>query len=809
MKLALRQLLKNPGFTAVAVLTLALGIGANLSIYAVVDAILVRPLPFPDSERLVTIYNTYPKAGVTKGEASVANFYERRGEIAAISHWGLMKESTAIVGEAGSSEQETTMRVSPGFFATLGVNLILGREFGEEEMNYQSDRVAILTDSYWRERLQGHMGVVGRTIRMDGSARTIVGVLPPHYRFLSSKARIITPLSSAPLDRTAAQRHSNLDYVLIGRLKPGVSLAQAQAQIDAHDDAHMVESPDAKLVADAGFRTVVADLHSDHVASIGQTLWLLQSGALFLLLIGVVNLVNLLLVRASGRTRELSIRQTLGANRNHVVRQVVAETVLLTLIGGIAGLVLGAAGIQLLSQLGVEQLPLGAEVSFDARLALVPILGSVVLGIGIALPIAWFNLRCDLARVLRSESRGGTASPAAQHLRQSFVVAQVALAMILLTGAGLFTLSLKRVTEVSPGFRAENVLAGRIRLPFKGYPSIQARSSFAQRLVEETGRVPGVASVGVIDCVPFSGEGESTSAIFVEGHVLRSGESFRTHLTYGVSGDYFPATAIPLIEGRFLDSSDSQRDALICVVDKEFAERYWPNGTALGRRLFQSATKGPDTQAYTIVGVVGTVKASALTDTRALGAVYFPYPYRDASKIFVVARTLQRPESFGNTLRAVVREIDPELPVYDLRAMEARIDGSLVAQRSSALLAGIFAAVAALLGGIGVYGVLSFAVAQRRREIGVRMALGALPQAIARHFLSQGLRLLLIGSVLGLLGSWFAGRLMQGILFNVPGMPWSIAAIALCVITFVTLVACWLPARRAARVDPMEALRDG
>jgi predicted permease len=799
-----RQLRKNPGFTAVAVLTLALCLGANLTIFAVIDSVLLRPLPFPDADRLVTMFNTYPMAGVERDGATLPNYYERRGNISAFSHISLLRHGAAIVGEAGSTEQIDVTSVSPEFFTTLGVGPLMGRAFTDEEMTYQTAGVAILTDGFWRQRFHADPNVLGRQLRVDGLSKTIVGVLPPGFSFLSSKARLYFPLASDPGDREARQRHSSNDYEMFARLKPGVAVAAAQAQIDAHNAAHAAEYPEAKMIADAGFRTLVTPLHADHVKAVRPTLLLMQAGVFFLFLIGGVNLVNLLLIRAGSRAKEMAIRQSLGASRRRVVRQVMTETILLAVIGGFLGLAVAAAGIRLLAVLGVDQLPLGANIAFDGRLALVAMLGAAVTGIIIAAPIAWFNLHAHLANALQSESRGGTSGHAAQRLRHGFIVAQLALAFVLLAGAGLLGLSLKRTMAVSPGFRPDHILTGQISLPWNNYRDWPPRLNFIGRLLEEVRRQPGVSAVGVINNVPFSGKNVK-SGITVKGYVLQPGDSLRAHYFYGVGGDVFEALGIPLREGRFVDNTDS--DSRVCVVDEDFARHYWPKGGAIGRRLFVGANEGDDATGFTVVGVVGAMKQAGLTEDQAQGAVYSPFKYRTDVNFFAVVRTSQRPESFGPALRGIVRTLDPELPVNDLRPMEVRIADSLLARRSSALLAGIFAAVALLLTAIGTYGVLAYAVAQRRREIGVRMALGALPVQIGWQFLQMGLRLLAIGTVVGAIGAGLAGQAMQSVLFNVPALPLGAFAGIGILLIVVSLLACWLPARRAAKVDPMVALR--
>src|SRR5436305_8417080 len=469
LRVAFRRLCRAPAFTITALATVAICLGANLAIFGVINSILFRPLPFPQSDRLVTIFNTYPKAGVENDGSSITNYYERRGNIPAFSSLSIFRDFSEVVGETGAAEQIEIMRVSPDFFATLGVNLAMGRTFTEEEATIAENNgvAAIVTDAYWRQRLNSDPNVLGRDIRVNTMPRKIVGVLPPDFQFLASKARLCLPIRSRLEERTQQQRHSGGGGThMIARLKPGATIAEAQSQIDAHNAAVEEDNPEAKAMAEAGFRSLVRPLHAEHVRSIRPTLLLMQAGVFFLLLIGAVNLVNLLLIRASGRAKEMAIRRSMGASRAHVVRQVMIETVLLTFVGGVLGLAVGAWGIRLLEVLGADRLPLGAHIAFDGWLALIGLVGAILLGVAIAVPIAWFNLSSHLANALQLESRTGTVSRAAQRLRHGFIVAQIALAFVLLAGAALLGLSLKKVMAVSPGFRADHVLTGEFTVQY-------------------------------------------------------------------------------------------------------------------------------------------------------------------------------------------------------------------------------------------------------------------------------------------------------------------------------------------------------
>jgi predicted permease len=805
LRIAARRLWNTPAFTATALATLALCIGANLAIFAVVDAILIRPLPFPRSDRLVTLFYVYPRLPTATDGASLTNYYERRGRIPALASLAEISTDTSVIGETGATSIENLGRVTPEFFRTLGITPFMGRTFREDEMTYQSDHVAMLSYEFWKTHFDADPQVLGKSIRMDGIDRRIVGVLPRAFRFLSFKAPVFMPLSSEEGERNVNARHS-VGKVLFGRLADGATLADVRAQIDALDTALAPLFADAKIIADSGCHTVVAPLQSDHVASVRPTLLSLQGGALLLLAIGGVNLVNLLLIRASNRSRELAIRQALGAGQCHIVREAMTETLLLTTMGSLLGLLVGSAGIRLLVVLGAERLPLGADIAFNGTVACMAFLGALGIGGAVGLPVAWISLRGRLATALQSESRGGTAGRGAQRLRQGFIVAQVALAFILLTGAGLLGLSLKRAMEVRPGFRPDHIITGRFNLTWNAYHDGKSFSAFFNRLHEKASALPGVSAMGSATTVPVVGRAGG-DVVTVSGYAPKTGETVLVHDIIAVEGDYFRTLGIPLRAGRFLRPEDETWDNHVCVVDETFARHYWPGENAVGKQVYRGTREDARDGLFTIVGVVGAVKQDTLTDPKSRGTLYYPYTEYFSRNYFLVVRSPLPAESLAPELEKLIRSIDPDMPLTDLRTMELRIDDSLMTRRSPALMAAIFAATALLLATIGLYGVMAYAVAQRTKEFGVRMALGAQARDVLRLVFTQGARLAAIGLVIGALGASVLTGYMASLLYGVKAHdPLAFAGVA-ALLAAVAAVACLLPARRATRVDPMIALR--
>lgn len=807
LRIAVRRLTAAPAFALAALATLALCIGANLAIFAVVDALLIRSLPFPRADRLLTIYYTYPHLPGAMNGASLTNYYERKGKFTSLQSLSEIATGTSVIGEPGATTIEDTARITPEFFETLGVHPFMGRGFTDAEMTYQTDQVAVLTYEYWRSEFAGDPAILGKSVRLDGAPWKIVGVLPPGFRFLSVRAPVYTPLSSNESERVVFRRHE-YGKVMVARLRDGATVAEARAQIAADDAARAAEYPFATLIAQAGCYTVVAPLQADYVASIRPMLLLLQAGALFLLVIGGVNLVNLMLVRSSNRARELAVRRALGATNGHIVREVMAESVLLTVAGGALGLVVGAAGIRLLALLGSSQLPLGAEIVFNWRLAGLALAGSALIGFVLGIPVAWFNLNGHLAGALHADSRGSTANRALRRLRHGFIVTQVGLAFALMIGASLLGLSLRRAMNVAPGFNSEKVITGQFSLIWNHFRDDAAYMSFFQRLIDKSVAVPGVSAVGIVSRVPVTGYGDN-AAINVPGYVPKPGEDpSGVHDMYSVGGDYFKAMGIPLIKGRFLDLTDPSKKELNVVVDEAFAHRYWQDGNAVGKKVYEGIKPYPGEPPFVVVGVVGTIKQDHLASgTAPHGAIYVTYAAAPFRSYYIVARTTLPADTVGATLAKVLRDVDPDFPLTDIRSMETRISDSLSARRSPALMAAIFGVVALLLASIGIYGVMAYAVVQRTREFGVRLALGAQRIDVLRLVFLEGARLAALGLALGMAFSLGAAGYISSFLFGVTSRdPIAYAGVG-AVLAAVASIACLLPAYRATAVDPIESLR--
>ncbi len=804
----IQLLSRNRGFTAVALLTLALCIGANSAIFTLVDAVVLRPLPYPDPDRLVLLYNSYPNVGATKGQNGVPDYLDRRRETDVFESLTLINRTSRNIGAEGSPRRISAARVTPTLFDTLGVHPALGRGFTEEEATIGKDQVAILSHQLWMEEFGGDPKAVGRSIRIEGTPFQVVGVTPSGFRLLERETALLLPFAFTERQMSDDARHSNF-CDMIGRLRPGVDVAKAQQKIDLLNERNLERFPEYReLLKSAGFHTKVVGLHEELVEEARPILFLLQAGVAFVLLIGCLNVANLLLVRSNGRMKELAVRFALGAGRLRVARQLLTESLVLAVLGGALGLLAGWASLRGLVALFADRLPRLQQVELDGAAVLftaaVALLTGLVFG---AVPVAhvW---RRSLESILRDGGRTGSSGVATSWTRSALAVAQISIACVLLTGAGLLALSFSRLTAVDPGFRPESVFSAQFNLPRGRYPEKADVESVSGRLLEEVRALPGVRSASLTDLLPFSGD-NNASAISIENRPLKTGESPPVPHYAHVDTEYFETMRIPVLRGRPFDERDHADAQPVVVIDQALADRYWPDQDPIGRRLMRGIQEGNqnDETWRTIVGVVGDVRFASLALEDRVGAVYFPHRQFDNRSLSLVVRSDEPPDRLTSAVREAFLKIDPELPIYDAQAMVARLSDSLADRRAPMTLILCFASLALLLSAVGIYGVLAYSVSQRSREISIRMALGAAPGRILREVLWQGGKLLLLGLGLGLAGSAAASRLISSFLFEVhPADPGVISAVT-AMICLVALAACLLPSLRATRVDAVVALR--
>jgi predicted permease len=813
LKFGAKLLWKEKALSLTVLLTLAVCVGANTTIFSVVNTVLLDPLPFPQPERLVRVFNSYPNAGAERASNSAPDYFYRRervqafAEVAAYQNWG------HTVGEPGSPEQVLSMRVTPSFFPMLGVRPLLGRNFAEEEMDIGNEQVAILDYGFWRERYGGDPAVLGQSLRINGVPYTIVGVLPEGFNFLGQRdSRFYVPIPFTPEQRTPDYLHNN-SYDMIARLAPGATIEQAIAQIDALNAelTELVPIPNAaQILADAGYHVRVLNLHDDLLRDVRPAFIMLWVGVVFVLLIGCLNITNLMLARSNVRLRELATRIAVGADRIRLSRQLLTEAVLVALLGGLLGLAAGAGGLRLLEMLGVEDLPRGAQVGIDGTVVAFTLAVAVAAGVLFGLIPLIHIFRSDLNSVFRSESRTGSASRGAVMLRSALVTGQVAIAFILLIGAGLMFASLRAALNQDPGFQPSSVLTGFVALPDSRYAEAADRSQFIDEMLRDVRALPGVAAASVTTQIPF-GDNNNSSVILPEGYVPSAGESLLSPFSNIAGPDYFETMRIPLVSGRFFAETDIDETMNVIIIDEWLANRYFPDQSPLGRRMLWGTVPGAEDAGdeehlYTVIGVVGQIKHNDLTESEHVGAYYFTYRQRPPGFMTLAVRTEMEPTAMTGPIRRAVAGIDPDLPFFYPQTMEERVAESLVTRRTPMLLLMIFAGVALFLAAVGIYGVLAYTVTQRTRELGIRIAIGSSPNRLFGMVVSQGLRVLGLGLVLGGLGALLLVRLVQALLYGVrPTDPFVLAAVA-AILAAVGVGACLLPARRATRIDPVVAL---
>ncbi len=813
IRFAIRLLWKEKAVTVTVLLTLAVCIGANTAIFGVIDTVMLRPLPYPQPDRLVRVFNSYPNAGAVRGSNSAPDYFYRRERVKAFRNVAEYQFWGNTVGEVGSPERVQTMRVTASFFPLLGVKPLLGRTFTDDEMEPGNALKVVLSYGFWQERYAGDASVVGKDLRIDGRPYAIVGVLPKGFHFLGQQdRRFYLPIPYTPADHTPERLHSN-NFEMIARLAPGATIEQATDQIKALD-AQLVDQvpiPNARqILKDAGYHAVVVDLKSDLLRDIRPTLVMLWAGVAFVLLIGCVNIANLMLARSSQRGRELATRIALGADRRRLAGQLITEAVMLALVGGALGLAAGVAGMRLLVALGANDLPRAADVSINGVVVLFTFLLTLAAGIFFGGIPLFHVFRTDLNAVFRAESRSGTASRRAVLLRGGLVTAQVGLAFVLLIAAGLMFASFRAALNVDPGFKPASVLTGYVSLPDARYPDGASRSRFLDEMLSAVRALPGVEAASVTSQLPFSGN-NSASVVLPEGYVPKAGESLLSPFNTVVGPGYFKTMGIPVLQGRAFEASDDTGSVKVMVIDRWLAHRYWPDTSPIGKRMLLGVpgmTDNDEALTYTIVGVVGDIKQNELTESDHVGAYYFTYKQQPRGFFTVVVHTTTKPTSLVAPIRQAVSSIDPDLPFYMPQTMTSRIADTLRARRVAMLLLMAFAAVALFLAAVGIYGVLAYSVTQRTRELGVRMALGGSPGEVFRLVLRQGLRVIGLGLAIGLVGSLLLVRLIRALLYGVRPTDPAVLAVVAITLAAVGVLACVVPARRATRIDPMEALGD-
>jgi predicted permease len=814
LRLALRVLWKDKTYAAAVVLTLALCIGANAAIFAVVHSVLLRPLPFPEADRIVVLYNSYPNAGAVVGATAIPDYFDRRRETTAFGEQALYVRRGMTLAADGPAQRVQTLQVTPSFFTLLGTSPHRGRLFDESEADPGNDKKVVLTYAFWRDQYAGDPAIVGRDIRLDGEPHAVVGILPEQYRFLAPDTKLYVPLAFTAEQKSDDARHSN-SWTMLARLGPNVTVPQAQAQIDALNARNLERFPHLKeILLNTGFHTVVKPFQTQLVDEIRDTLYLLWAGVSVLLLLGAVNVTNLVLVRSTARMKELAMRRTLGAGTWRLARQLLVETSLLAVVAGVLGLAVGMWALGLLSAAALEQIPRGYDIRIDARV--VSYTFALALGLGSLLGVLpLVALRSvNLGQAVREAGRSGTSGRRARVLRRALVTCQVALAFLLLAGSGLLVASFQRVLAVDTGFVPESVLTGRVSPPRARYPEQHHLRTFASRYLERVRALPGVTDAALADSIPF-GEDFNASAIFAEGYVLAPGESVLAPNAIVVTPGYFDALRIPVTAGRAFTDADTDASPLVAIVDEKLAQKFWKGADPIGKRLFrptdmESLGRVTDkTQFITVVGVVRTVELFGPAAARqSVGAYYFPYAQAPARGLTLVARTAGAPGAIGSAVQRETAALDPELPFYGIKSMSERLDDSLVSRRTPMVLAVFFGIVALVLAVVGIYGVLAYQVTQREREIGIRIALGSEPRRIVGLVLREGAMMVVIGFAGGIAGAAAVRGMIASQLYGIGPLDPVVLASVAAALGLAAAIACAVPARRAARVNPLVALAD-
>ena len=812
LKYEVRSLWRAKGFAATVLLTFAICIAANTALFAIVNSVVLRPLPLPEANSVLLMSNEYPKAGVIGLNASSSgDYFDRLKEITVFESQAEFRQRDQTVEVNELPQRVHAMAVTPSWFTLLRVTPELGRPFLEEEGEVGREQEVILSHGLWEQLYAGDRSAIGRDLRISGQPFKIVGVMPANFDFIDPEVRLWMPIAFTAEEKT--QHHSN-NWTYIGRLKPGATLEQAQAQVDALNNENLERFPQFKeILINAGFHTVVKPLQDMLTEGVKKTLYLLWGGAVLVLLIGGLNIANLALTRLSLRRKEMATRIALGAGRIQLMRQLILENVGLALIGGVGGIILGAGLLRTMSVIGLEHMPRAGEVHMDGTVILVSLGLSIAAGLFVGLFPVLSASKIGINDALHEDSRTGTTGKKTRSVRQLLVAAQIGFAFALLMGAALFLTSFRRLLQVDPGFRPEGVVTASVSLPQSKYSKREDWRAFLNRALPAVRAIPGVTKAGATDVIPLSGN-HNDEVILAEGYQMKPGESIISPFRMDISPGYFEAMGISMTKGRSFDERDNETAPRVVIVDEQLAQHFWPNSDPVGRRMYlpgnpQDILKVDEhTTWLTVIGVVRNLRYEHMEDKGgSAGAYYRPIEQEPDNTLTFALKAVGDTDSAVRALRAEIFRLDPDLAVFDVHSMSERIDLSLAARKTSMLLANAFGGVALFLAMLGIYGVLAYLVAQRTREIGIRVALGSSRGSILKMVLREGLELVVVGLVLGIIAAVSMQKAVASEIYGVRALDPLVLVSVMAVLAIVALAACAVPARRAMRVDPIIALR--
>lgn len=805
---AIRSLGRRPGFAIVAILTLALCIGANSAIFSIVNSIILSPLPYPDSDRLVYVFNSYPGANVERAGNSITSYLDRRDFIEAFEEVALYSIGGGIIGEGESSRHAFSMSVTPSWFRVLQVEPHLGRVLANEDSEQGNHQKVVISHALWQSYFAGDESVIGRDLTIYETPHTVVGVLPADFHVPLWETGIWTPITFDESFRSFNNRwDESTGLEMLARLRPGATIEMAREQIDALNAAFLEECPPdiLHLIKQAGFHTRVESYRDDLIKEFRFPIMMLWGGVLFVLLIGSVNIANLLLVRTTARVKEFATRHALGAGRMRIVRQITTESLLLATIGGGLGLLVGSLSLKLLDAFAVYDIPRVVEVGMDLTATAFTFLLVVVVGTAAGVIPALRFLRGDLATVFLRGTRTITGEKRILSFQGALVSLQIAITFILLMGSGLMFASMKKVLAIDLGFDSEGVMANAVSLPWERYQDNNSRIRFIDSALEEIRVLPGVESAAIVNQLPFS-EVDNQSVVTPEGYEREMDESVFTSYHSIVSPDYFDVMGIRLLRGRTFQPGDAMSDLPVVILDNWFVRRYWPEEDPIGKRVAFTALPDEDTTWYTVVGVVESIKQNSYVESNPTGAVYRLHTQSGLMFFRFVIKTGNEPLSNASVVREAIRRVDPGITAFWTVSLENDLTASLIPRRIPMQLLIAFAVVALLLAALGVYGVLAYSVNQRTQEIGIRIALGSTTGRIVKQVGVQWGKMVVIGLAAGLLGAFLLTQLIESLLYEVTPTDPVVFLVVLLILGSIALSACLLPAWRATTVNPVKAL---